>query len=70
MELGSIESSLHIVLDELGMASMGHGLQVKSRITPRKNIKQTAAKNTGACPRGGRVVRVHAVLQQLEGCAG
>ena len=29
MELGSIESSLHIVLDELGMASMGHGLHLE-----------------------------------------
>ena len=28
MELGSIESILHIVLDELGMASMGHGLHL------------------------------------------
>ena len=27
-------------------------------------------KNTGACPQGERVVRVHAVLQQLEGCMG
>ena len=29
MELGSIESSLHIVLYELGMASMGHGLHLE-----------------------------------------
>ena len=46
------------------------GQYASSRITPRKNIKQTAAKKHGACPRGGRVVRVHAVLQQLEGCVG
>jgi hypothetical protein len=32
--------------------------------------KANRGKKHGACPRGGRVVRVHAVLQQLEGCAG
>ena len=29
MELGFVESNLHIVLDELGMASMGHGLHLE-----------------------------------------
>ena len=32
--------------------------------------KANRGKKHGACPRGGRVVRVHAVLQQLEGCVG
>ena len=29
MELGSVESSLHIALNEVGVASMGHGLHLE-----------------------------------------
>ena len=42
--------------------------QVKN-YSPEKH-KANRGKKHGACPRGGRVVRVHAVLQQLEGCVG
>jgi len=48
----------------------GGGSQVKN-YSPIHMKQNAAEKNTGeACPRGGRVVLMHTVLQQLVGCVG